>query len=314
MPCTIQHAVSLAEKNWFRTGGAARFYTEPTTIEEFQDALKQAHCNNWNIYVLGEGANCLVSDEGFDGLVIRPCLNNITVVGTFGDYVHIRVGAGVSFGSLIDYCLNNDFVGLEEFSGIPGTVGGAVFINIHYFEFLLSHFFVEGTVIDRSTQSLLAVDHTGFAFGYNYSLLHTDSCYLTHAVFKVKKVSSLEAMYARGRQREILRHRHQRYPTERTCGSFFRNFHDDEVTFQIQGKKILNVAYYFDKLGIKGDLSKGNAFVSHKHANMIVSKEHSTSSDIIGLAYAMQTLAKERFALIPQPECRFVGFKKYPLL
>ena len=74
------------------------------------------------------------------------------------------------------------------------------------------------------------------------------------------------------------------------------------------------VAYYLDKIGVKGELSVGQATVSHQHANMLVNKGNATSSHIITLARTMQELVLEQFNIIPQPECQLIGFNEYPLL
>ena len=94
----------------------------------------------------------------------------------------------------------------------------------------------------------------------------------------------------------------------RTCGSFFRNFSPDEVVHT--EKKLIYVAYYLDKVGIKGELSVGDAIVSHQHANMIVNRGKATSTDIITLAQLMQKMVFDRFGIKPQPECQLVGFKE----
>ena len=76
---------------------------------------------------------------------------------------------------------------------------------------------------------------------------------------------------------------------------------------------MIYVAYYLDKLGIKGELSHGGAIVSHQHANMLVNFNNAKSSDIIDLATKMQEMVQERFNIIPQPECQLIGFKNNPL-
>ena len=121
-------------------------------------------------------------------------------------------------------------------------------------------------------------------------------------------------MYAKGRSEEMIRHRAKRYPTAYTCGSFFRNFHEHEVTLMSQGKKLIYVAYYLDKIGVKGQLLVGDAVVSYQHANMIVNRGKATTADIIALAQKMQTMVLDQFGILPQPECRLIGFKQYPLL
>lgn len=306
---TILEQVPLADKNWFRTGGPARFYCEPTTAEQMSQAVQWAQEHAQEIFVLGEGANLLISDDGFDGLVIRPQIKNIEQNDNL-----VTAGAGLSVPELITWCLEHKLLGLEEFSGIPGTVGGSVFINIHYFEFLLSKFLVSATVVEKATGRLMTVDPAWFNFGYNYSTLHEHQHYLVDATFTLTPCTDLEAAYAHGRSVEIIRHRARRYPTARTCGSFFRNFFDSEIHHEINGKKVPFVAYYLDKIGVKGALRSGNAVVSYLHANMLVTETGATSSDVINLARTMQQMVFDQFGLIPHAECQFIGFKEYPVM
>lgn len=306
--------VSLKDKTWFNTGGIARFYCEPSFMQEFEQALIFAKDRNLPIFVLGQGANILISDDGFDGLVIRPQLCKINIIELSEFHALVEAGSGVPFSALIDFCLENKLIGLEEFSGIPGTVGGSVYINIHYFEFLLSQFLISAQVIERATGKILLVDNSWFNFGYDQSTLIDEKYYLITATFKVKRATEAEAAYALGKRDEIIRHRVRRYPNKNTCGSFFRNFHESEVTIESNGKKMIYVAYYLDKIGVKGELKIGDAIVSYQHANMLINKGHATSGDIIKLAKTMQEMVLERFGVIPQPECRLIGFKEYPLL
>lgn len=311
---TLHSHISLADKNWFRTGGTAEWYAEPASAPELAQLVMAANAAHIPITLLGEGANILISDEGIKGLVMRPALQHILHTQINDQSIHVTAGAGVSFHALIEYCLENNALGLEEFSGIPGTVGGSVFINIHYFQWLLSQFLVAATVIEVATGTISIVDNAWFAFGYNQSKLHAKQHILADATFCVRKVTDLECAYARGRHDEIKRHRAQRYPAQRTCGSFFRNFSSSEVTEVSNGKLMIYVAYYLDKLGIKGQLASGKAIVSHQHANMIITQEGATSTDVINLARMMQERVRETFNIIPQPECQLLGFSTYPLL
>lgn len=314
----IQQHVSLADKNWFKTGGPAEFYAEPQTPEEFAAAIIYAQEHNLPITMLGEGANVLISDTGISGLVIRPALKQVlfdSLPGVASREAWVTAGAGVGMHDLIDACLAHDALGLEEFSGIPGTVGGSMFINIHYFEFLLSNFITAATVINAKTGELLTVDNAWFNFSYNYSTLHENNYYLVDATFKLKHAESpLEVAYAQGRRKEIIRHRMARYPNAGTCGSFFRNFYPEEVTLESMGKKLIYVAYYLDKIGVKGALSCGDAVVSYQHANMLVNKGNAKTADLLTIARTMQEKVHENFNITPIPECRLLGFSKYPLL
>ena len=314
IPLLITANEPLAQKNWFGTGGPARFYCEPTNAQQFQEAIVYASTHSLDLFILGQGANILISDEGFDGLVIRPMLTAITTVSTTQNSALVKADAGVTMPNLIDYCLNNNLLGLEEFSGIPGTVGGSVYINLHYFEFLLANFLVSAQVLHKKTGILEVVDAQWFNFGYNDSQLHKKDYFLVNATFKLNCATDEQTAFAKGRKTEIIRHRAHRYPQVRTCGSFFRNFFPDEVTLEVDNKKIIFVAYYLDKIGVKGTLRSGNAIVSPQHANMIVNLGSATSTDIITLAREMQKLVQEKFGILPQAECQLIGFKKHPLL
>lgn len=314
----IEKNIPLADKNWFKTGGPAEYYAAPTTPQEFSTALVYAQKNNLHVTLLGEGANVLISDAGVSGIVIRPALQEISFVtgsDTKERHRYVTAQAGVKMHDLIDACLDNGALGLEEFSGIPGTVGGSVYINIHYFEFLLSRFIVKATLIDATTGQLREVDHDWFNFGYNYSTLHENSYYLVDATFKLTSAESpLDVAYARGRRKEIIRHRVTRYPNSGTCGSFFRNFYPEEVTLESMGKKLIYVAYYLDRIGVKGSLSCGGAVVSYQHANMLVNRGNATSADIITVARTMQQKVYETYGITPKTECCLLGFSENPLL
>ena len=309
----ISENVTLQDKNWFKTGGTADYFCEPENQDDFKEALIFAKKNRLEFFLLGEGANLLFSDRGFKGLVIRPAFLNIETENTAPDYALVRAGCGVKMDSLIEFCLANKLTGLEEFSGIPGTIGGSVYINIHYMEFLLSSFLVKAYVLSKEGE-VLTVDNSWFNFGYDQSRLHSKDYFLMDASFKLKKTTEAFVSFARGRKSEIIRHRNHRYPSKNSCGSFFRNFSDEEVCFEIGGSKILSVAYYLEKVGVKGSLKVGDAKVSQKHSNMIENLEAATSADIIAVAREMQKKVFSEFGLLPKAECQFAGFESYPIL
>lgn len=309
----LEH-IPLHDKTWFQTGGNARFFCEPTNELEFQEALEYARTNNLEVFILGVGANILISDEGFNGLVIRPQLKEVSITKQENNEVLVTAGAGVIMADLITHCFDNNISGLEEFSGIPSTMGGAAYINLHYFKTLLSHMLTEATVIERETGKILTVDNAWFNFGYNQSTLQDGKHYLINATLKLANATDLEIAYLRGKSDEIIRYRTYRYPAKNTCGSFFRNFLENEVTEVSNGRKMIYVAYYLDKIGIKGCLQEGDACVSYQHANMLVNQGKATSKDIISLARKIQEKVSDKFDVVPQPECQFIGFKEYPLL
>lgn len=307
----IQEEVPLKDKNWFKTGGSARYFCEPVNAQEFQEALAFAKENNLEMFVLGEGANVVISDEGFDGLVIHPQKSNPVLNTKTG---LVTANAGTRMDDLIGLTVDNNLIGLEIFSHIPGTVGGSVYINLHYFEAFISDYLLGAEVIHFPTGTIKKVNKQWFEFGYDKSKLMEKEYYLISATFQLEVVDSIGGSFARGRRWEIIRHRNSRYPKENTCGSFFRNFHPNEVSLMYNNKKMIYVAYYLDKIGVKGTTQVGDIQVSPQHANMLVNKGSGTSADIVALARALQEKVKNAFGIIPQPECIFVGFKDYPLI
>lgn len=314
MKLVIQQNVPLKNKTWFNTGGAAAFYCQPSDGLEFQEAIAFAQQHALEIFVLGHGANILISDDGFDGLVIHPNIQTLSITNDQHDQPLVTAGAGVSMEKLITYTLEHNCIGLEDFSGIPGSVGGSVYINLHYFDKLIEQFLVTVELIERTTGTIITVDKNWFNFGYDQSKLMEHNHYVIAATLRLKKATDLEVAYAKGRSTEIIRHRVSRYPNKNTCGSFFRNFYQDEVTLTVNNKKAIWVAYYLDKIGVKGALKVGDASVSYQHANMLVTGPQATSTDVATLARTMQELVFKEFGIIPQPECILIGFKNNPLL
>ncbi|MBU4269638.1 UDP-N-acetylmuramate dehydrogenase [Candidatus Dependentiae bacterium] len=304
----ILENISLKDKNWFKTGGNSKFFCEPETEHEFVLAITFANKNNLEIFVLGDGANLLISDNGFNGLTIRPKLRNITVNENM-----VTAQAGVEIQDLINFCLDDNLLGIEDFSCIPGSIGGAVYINIHYFEKFLSDYLISAQIIDSKTGEIIVVNKSWFNFGYDQSKLQNKNYFLVSATFELKKCDNLEAAYAKGRSHEIIRYRQRQYPTSNTCGSFFRNFYENEVSLEINGKKMIFVAYYLDKLGIKGNLKIGGAQISFKHANMIVTDDTATSQDVINLAKEIQNLVFKNYKIKPIAECQLIGFDENTL-
>ena len=312
----IQEQVPLDVRNWFKTGGKARYYTRPSSIHEWHEAITFARSRNLPITILGEGANVLVADDGINGLVIHPQEKEIDSysIASQPDAIWFRASAGTTLETLIAFALDNNAVGIEDLSGIPGSVGGATYMNAHYFEHYFGNVVVEATIIHMHTGEIKEVDHDWFNFGYDFTTLHQEPYAIVDVVVKLKKVTPLEAAYAKGRSFEIVRHRKHRYPYERTCGSFFKNFDQtDKNLIVVNEKPVTAVAYYLDALGLKGTLRVGGASISSKHANMIVTSPGATSADIVALARKMQEAVWKAYGLLPKSECVMLGFGAYPL-
>ena len=128
---SILENVRLAPYSTFRTGGPARFFTEPSGEDELIEAFRFAEEKALEVFILGNGSNCLISDKGFDGLVIRigKLMGGISSETGDDGLTYVTAGAGCLLSRFGNYCADLGLEGAEFACGIPGTVGGAVFMN-----------------------------------------------------------------------------------------------------------------------------------------------------------------------------------------
>jgi UDP-N-acetylmuramate dehydrogenase len=313
--CQIREQESLADKTWIGTVGSAHYYCEPTNIQMTHDGLWFAIENNLRVFVLGQGANVLVSDTGFSGLVIRPQLQEISIKSRVDGRVLVSVGSGATIDSLITWCLDQGLVGLEELSGIPSTIGGALYHNLHYYNFSLAALLHSARVMHRTTGSLVQVTPDWIGLGQEQSKLHDDKHLVIDAMLHVREGTEEELLHARNRRAEILSHRSVRYPEKNCSGFFFKNFQGHEVGLVKQdGKLMLHASYYLDCVQVRGQLRVRNAMVSDQHPNMIVNLGGATSYDVAAVAREMQERVRDQFSLILRPGYQLVGFNPYPLI
>ncbi|MCP4703813.1 MAG: UDP-N-acetylmuramate dehydrogenase, partial [candidate division Zixibacteria bacterium] len=222
----------LANLNTFGTGGPARLFFEVSGIDELVSILKVCNGLDISVFLLGGGSNILVSDDGFDGLVIKNSIKGIELEGN-----KISCGAGEDLQSLVDFATENGLTGLEFATGIYGTVGGAVYGNAGAY----------GTETGSVLQSAQLVDRQGdirieenayFKFGYRDSILKRTRETVVTAKFALEL----------GKQ-EIIRSKCEKIKAERdnklphnanTAGCFFKNIPDENAKYgKISAGKLL---------------------------------------------------------------------------
>ena len=143
----IEEHIPLAPYTTLSVGGAARYFAEPKLIEEVKEALIFARERALSLFVLGGGSNVVIADSGFDGLVLRPRLSDITIEERT-DRVWVTAGAGVVWDELVVYAVERGLFGIECLSGVPGTVGGAVVANLGAYGAQVSDTFVQAEALD----------------------------------------------------------------------------------------------------------------------------------------------------------------------
>lgn len=292
--------ISLKQYTTFKIGGPAKFFCEPTNKDEIIFAFKYAKENNLSTFVLGLGANVLFSDDGFDGLVIHQKNEGIDIKDN-----EVVVESGVVVENLISIALENNLIGLEDFSGIPSTIGGALYINLHYFDSFIADVVRSASILNKNTLEVELVDQSWFNFSYDSSKLKTNKEFmLLEATLELKKVDNYGKYFALGRSKEIIRTRKYKYPQEPSVGSIFQNLTSEEQSQNNLPTR--SVAYLIDVCGLKGT-RVGDALLSHRHSNMIINIGNAKAKDVIELAEIIKEKVKKRFGINLRFEVQLVG-------
>jgi UDP-N-acetylmuramate dehydrogenase len=294
----VRRNVPLGPYTTFRIGGPADYFFEAETEAELSGALMLAREMELPHFLLGVGANILVADGGFRGLVIRSRVGGIEFVGDG----RVRAGAGVQvYHELIQATVSRGLGGLHHFVGIPSTVGGAIWQNLHFLSPPPERertVFVEEVVDEAEILSaegeLRTVDCGYFRFGYDYSILHERPDVVLNVTFKLRPEPEASL---RETIRENLRWRDDRHPDlwlYPSAGSIFQ---------KIEG---VGAGRLIDQCGLKGHVL-GNAQIFHKHANIIVNLGGATSGHVRGLIDLAQSTVQRELGYELVPEIGLIG-------
>jgi UDP-N-acetylmuramate dehydrogenase len=256
--------VPLARLTWFGLGGPARRVAHPTDAQSLAQLLKLAASEGMPVKILGGGANVLVGDGGFDGLVIRLDDRRFQRVGI--EDCTIRVGAGTDLMRLVKRCSRMGLAGLECLAGIPGTVGGAVRMNAggRFGEISQS---VESIEVARpdGTVQLIRRDEVGFA----YRRSNLGDAVVTAATLRVTPGDPAEVF---ARYREIWDYKKKTQPmADHSAGCIFTNPPQGDSAGRL-----------IDTAGLKGTRC-GHAHVSEQHANFIVADRGARAAEVLEL-------------------------------
>jgi UDP-N-acetylmuramate dehydrogenase len=290
----------LSDLNTFGTGGAARLFLEIRSPEELSGVVKVAAKFSIPVFMLGGGSNVLVSDDGYDGIIIRN-----SIMGMERDRSRITCGAGEKLQSLVDFAAENGLSGLEFAAGIWGTVGGAIFGNAGAY----------GGEIGSLLESALIVNGQGNArtekaeylgFSYRSSRLGKTGELLARATFRLEEGN--KATIAR-RVEEILLMREGKFPvSSNSAGCFFRNVPDGGRKY---GK--LSAGKLLEEVGAK-NMAFGGAHVFENHANILINDGSAKSEDIKRLADLLKAKVKHKFGIELREEVILLGdFKEESL-
>lgn len=276
----------LSEVSTFAIGGNARLFAAISTVEGMQVALSYASEHQIPVFILGKGSNCLFDDRGFDGLVIQNKISYLSIEDKIVD-----VGAGYSFSMLGLKTAKSGLAGLEFASGIPATVGGAVFMNAGANGGETADHLIEVSFVDEKGD-LHILPKEKLSFSYRHSSFQERKGAIVSAKFLLTPSEE-----ARQKQFTIIEYRKRTQPyNDPSAGCVFRNPEGGSAGALIE------------KSGLKG-FSVGGAEVSTLHANFIVNKGGATASDVLALVEEVKKRVKEVAGVSLEMEVRCIPYQ-----
>lgn len=277
----------LSEYVNFKVGGPADILLIPNSKEQVIKSIKICKENNIPFYLIGNGSNILVRDGGFRGVVLS--LKNVKNIYVDGE--KIEAECGVMLKEVSDKAIENSLTGFEFACGIPGTIGGAVFMNAGAYDGEISKVIESAEVIDENC-NIIRLSREELDFGYRSSLVMKKGYTVLSAVFKLEKgqVKTIKELIE-----DLTNKRESKQPLEYpSAGSTFKR-----PTGYFAGKLIQDA-------GLKG-YSIGGAAVSEKHSGFVINKGNATAKDITDLIKHIQGEVKKQFGVDLHPEVRIIG-------
>ena len=266
-------------------GGNAKYFVTPKSLYALNSAVKIAKKNKIRYKAMGNGTNLLVADGGFDGMIISTAGLKDVFLKKNG----IFAASGVLLSRVAELARDNGFSGLEALSGIPATVGGAVFQNAGAFDVSVSDLITEVVTLCRGKLKTRLKEDCGFS--YRKSRFCRGGEIIVSATFGLTKRDKSEIAEL---TETYLARRRETQPQGKSCGSVFLN------SSGVPAGKLIEEA------GLKG-FTVGGASVSLKHANFITTTSAATAADVYNLILHIKNTVKDKFGCTLKEEVEFVG-------
>ena len=285
----VQENAPMAKFTSFRAGGCADLLVQPQNIKELQDVLQVLQEEGCPHMVLGNGSNVLVKDGGYRGVIVK--------LGSGFDHVAvesnvIRCGSGALLSAVAKAAADAGLTGMECLSGIPGSIGGAVFMNAGAYGGEIKDVLRKVSVISQDGAHLSELDTGSLDLGYRHSILQQSGDIVLEAEFMLQPGNETEI---KEKMAELKARRNEKQPVNYpSAGSFFKR----------------PEGYFAGKLVQDADLkgvSVGGAEVSQLHSGFLINKGGATATDIIQLMRIVQAAVMERFGVMLEPEVRIIG-------
>lgn len=288
-PGQIKTKESMGRHTTFRTGGPADYYVEPADAKELAAVLALCREEEMPYYILGNGSNLLVSDDGYHGVIVAmgsKAWSDIRIEGTV-----IRAGAGALLSAVARQALQASLTGMEFAAGIPGTLGGAVVMNAGAYGSEMKNVLASVTVLTPDGE-VEAVDADALELGYRTSCILRRGYVVLEAVLKLTAGDEAEI---RRVMDDLSGQRKSKQPLEYpSAGSTFKR---PEGYFA--GKLIQDA-------GLRG-FSVGGAQVSEKHCGFVINRDHATAADVMNLCREVQRRVLEDSGVNLEMEVKTLG-------
>ncbi len=304
---TVLEHEPLGPRTRFGIGGPARVYAEAMTSEALRQALAAAAQAGLDAIVVGGGSNLIVSDAGFDGLVLRYAARRISLPEP--DLIVAEAGADLQ--TLVDRGIESGLAGLHTMTGIPGTVGGAVYGNAGAYGHSIAESVESILFLDQG--ELRRMDNAGARFRYRESSFKQRKERVILAASL--RLSSADPATLRAEAGRILAIRNEKYPPKMKCaGSIFKNLILDELADSVHARVPAAVvregkvpaAYFLEQAGAKG-LRRGGIEVATYHANLIYNTGAGTAAELRDLIAELKLRVQQSFGLDLEEEVQYVG-------
>jgi UDP-N-acetylmuramate dehydrogenase len=302
----------IAPKTYLKIGGPARLFVVANSSDELLAAVKVAKEVGIPFYVFGGGANILVSDDGFEGVLIQAATRAFKIDGE-----KVVADAGVFTGLLARETVKAGLEGFEWGIGVPGTVGGATYGNAGCFGGEMKDVVTNVRAYDVANDREMNYSNAECGFAYRESRFKHEPHVILEATLTLKKG---DPVLAQQKLEEIMGKRKETQPQGAfTAGCLFKNFEyqdesaldiakrDVEIPPEMIAVKRIPAGWLIDKLGLKGK-TIGKAQVSPVHGNFLVNLGGATANDVLQLSSYVKMKVRDELGLLLEDEVQYVGF------
>lgn len=278
---------SMKKHTTFRIGGEAEVFATPVSVDGIVSLIRYCKENKIKYYILGNGSNVLVRDEGIDGVVIKIA-SNFNFVDVHQGIIEAQAGAYL--GVIARIALRNSLGGFEFASGIPGTLGGAIIMNAGAYGREMKDVVYESTVLNKDGE-IITLTNEQLGFGYRSSTLQNSDCVVLGAKLRLYNDDSKSI---KQKMDELAKQRREKQPLDKpNAGSTFKRPEGYAAAWLIQ------------QANLKG-YSIGGAEVSTKHAGFIINRGNATAEDVLILMEHVKDVVEQKFGVTLEPEIKII--------